>query len=169
MTIISLFKLILSFLLYHASYTQGYINYRTLSTILDINADDYSFVLSNSTSILQILIISSLADRAFFYTGPDSYLTVQSCIIARISIGDAPLVNSESTILFHNPSLPIPSHGTINMVSPRTLVSCLKSSIQPAHYTSVDIVESTFEDMVISGVGDTFISGGEQDEQKVKG
>ena len=169
MTIISLFKLILSFLLYHASYTQGYINYRTLSTILDNNADDYSFVLSNSTSILQILIISSLEDRAFFYTGPDSYLTVQSCTIARLSIGDAPIVDSESRLLFHKLFFQFPSHGTINMVSPRTLVSCLKSSIQPAHYTSVDIVESTFEDMVISGMGDTFISGGEQDEQKVKG
>ena len=172
MIIISLFKLILSILLFHASYTQTFvptIDYQTHSTIIGINADDYSFYLANSSSFFGIVNLSSVADRAIFHTGLDSYLTVQSCTITRISIGDAPIVDSESRVLFYKLSFQFPSDGNINMVSPRTLVSCLKSAIQPAWYTSVEIVESIFEDMVIYGMGDTFVSGGDQDEQKVKG
>ena len=107
-------------------------------------------------------------DRPFLFVAADSSLHLSACSTAPILSQHDTIVDSEGSVSIHNLSIQFPIN-TGGEFSIRTLVSRANNT-NSTHGCDASVVleKSIFEGLVIVASGDTFVSGGVHDEQKVK-
>ena len=134
---------------------------------LDNPEEHYSCYLKNSSLSLRIIGLSDSGNRAPIFVEAASSLNLEICCVAPILSHCDTIVDSEGTaslghLAFHFPT----DDGGIFSV--RTLVSHPDNPHTLECNPTVVLEESIFEGIMIDASGDTFVCGGEHEEQKVQ-